>query len=59
MHTDTAGSELQGKCNAIQSAADFRDGRRVLIVQFEWVSAGSDLLDEELYRREGQRLRCG
>ena len=59
VHTDTAGGEFEGERDAIESAADFRDDRRVLIIQFEWVAAGSDVLDEELYRREGQRLRCG
>src|ERR1700756_3066472 len=59
VHSDTASSEFQGECDAIQSAADFGDDRRVLIVQFEWVAAGGNLFDEELHRWEAQRLRCG
>src|SRR5580658_9163649 len=59
VHTDTAGSEFQGECDAVQSATDFSDDRRVLISQFEWIAAGGDLFDEELHRWETQRLRCG
>src|SRR6266436_3455705 len=54
-----AGGEFDRKGYSIQPAADFSDDGRIGIVQFKAAAAGDRALDEELHRREIQRLRRG
>ena len=59
MSSHTRGCKLHGERDAVQSPADFRYDRCVVISESQGVTAIGDLSHEELYRRVAERLCCG
>src|SRR5580700_6292303 len=57
--SDAGGGQFKGEGNAIQSAADLGDDRRIGIRKLQRIAAIGDVLDEQLHGGVAKRLRRG